>query len=81
MNIETRIKPSFSIIGKEGATTDGPGFIQALWADANAHLTDIFGIGDLLCAILHNKAIGLFVTDLKRPGLLKKVSCLRKALL
>ena len=41
MNIETRIKPSFSIIGKEGATTDGPGFIQALWADANAHFQEI----------------------------------------
>ena len=41
MNIEKRIKPSFSVIGKEGSTSDGPGFIQKLWEDANAHFAEV----------------------------------------
>lgn len=41
MKIETRIKDSFAVIGKEGATTDGDGFIRRLWADANAHFAEI----------------------------------------
>ena len=41
MKIETRMKASFSIIGKEGSTSDGQGFIQKLWEDANAHFSEI----------------------------------------
>lgn len=41
MKIEKRTKPSFSVIGKEGTTLDGPGFIQKLWADANAHFSEV----------------------------------------
>ena len=41
MNIERRIKPSFSIIGKEGSTVDGQGFIQNLWEDANSHFGEV----------------------------------------
>lgn len=41
MNIERRIKPSFSIIGKEGSTVDGQGFIQKLWEDANSHFSEV----------------------------------------
>ena len=41
MNIEKRIKESFSIIGKEGSTLDGQGFIQKLWADANSHFSEV----------------------------------------
>ena len=41
MNIEKRIKTSFSVIGKEGSTADGQGFIQKLWEDANAHFSEI----------------------------------------
>ena len=41
MNIEKRIKPSFSVIGKEGATSDGPGFIQNLWEEASAHFDEV----------------------------------------
>ena len=41
MNIEKRVKPSFSVIGKEGATSDGAEFIQKLWADANAHFEEV----------------------------------------
>ena len=33
MKIETHIKDSFVVIGKEGSTLDGQGFIQKLWTD------------------------------------------------
>ena len=38
MKIEKISKDSFVVIGKEGSTQDGEGFIQKLWEDANAHL-------------------------------------------
>lgn len=41
MNIERCILPALTIIGREGSTHDGPGFIQTLWADANAHFSEI----------------------------------------
>ena len=41
MKIEKRIKSSFSVIGKEGSTLDGPGFIQKLWEDANSHFSEV----------------------------------------
>lgn len=41
MKIEDRIKQSFTVIGKEGSTTDGPGFIQKLWAQANANFSQV----------------------------------------
>ena len=41
MNTERIILPSCTVIGKEGSTHDGPGFIQNLWVDANAHFTEI----------------------------------------
>ena len=41
MKIEKRIKPSFFIIGKEGSTLDGQGFIQKLWEDANSHFAEV----------------------------------------
>jgi len=41
MNIQRSIKASFTVIGKEGSTQDGDGFIQKLWADANAHFSEI----------------------------------------
>lgn len=41
MKIEKRIKPSFSVIGKEGSTLDGQGFIQKLWEDANSHFGEV----------------------------------------
>lgn len=34
-------KESFIVIGKEGATTDGAGFIQKLWDEANSHFGEI----------------------------------------
>ncbi len=41
MNINKCIKESFVVIGKEGSTNDGEGFIQGLWEDANAHFNEI----------------------------------------
>ena len=41
MKIESCIKESFSVIGKEGSTEDGPGFVQNLWADANSHFAEV----------------------------------------
>ena len=41
MNIKTMKKESFTVIGKEGSTTDGPGFIERLWQEAHAHYNEI----------------------------------------
>ena len=41
MIVETCIKESFVVIGKEGSTLDGEGFIQRLWADANSHFKEV----------------------------------------
>ena len=39
--MKTYIKKSFTVIGKEGTTADGQGFIQKLWADANGHFAEV----------------------------------------
>ena len=39
--MERIIKPAFSVIGKEGSTREGEGFIQRLWAEANASFGEI----------------------------------------
>ena len=41
MKIEKIVKESFAVIGKEGSTLDGPGFIQRLWAEANGHFGEV----------------------------------------
>lgn len=41
MKIQKCIKESFVVIGKEGSTLDGKGFIQKLWIDANSHFEEI----------------------------------------
>lgn len=41
MQIEKCEKSSFIVIGKEGSTSDGEGFIQRLWDDANAHFEQV----------------------------------------
>lgn len=41
MHIEKVIKPAFSVIGKEGSTKDGAGFIQNLWNEANSRFGEI----------------------------------------
>lgn len=35
------IKEEFVVIGKEGSTLDGEGFIQKLWDDANGHFHEV----------------------------------------
>ena len=35
------IKEKFVVIGKEGSTSDGEGFIRKLWNDANGHFHEI----------------------------------------
>lgn len=41
MKIEKCRKESFVVIGKEGSTKDGEGFIQNLWKDANSHFNEV----------------------------------------
>lgn len=41
MNINKCVKESFVVIGKEGSTNDGEGFIQKLWEDANSHFNEV----------------------------------------
>ena len=41
MKIEKCKKESFTVIGKEGSTSDGEGFIQNLWDDANSHFGEV----------------------------------------
>lgn len=41
MKVEQCIKESFVVIGKEGSTSDGEGFIQRLWEDANSHFAEV----------------------------------------
>lgn len=41
MNMEKCMKEPFAVIGKEGSTEDGPGFVQNLWTDANTHFAEV----------------------------------------
>ena len=39
--MERWIKPAFAVIGMEGSTEDGPGFIAALWDEANSRFGEV----------------------------------------
>lgn len=39
--MERIIKPAFAVIGMEGSTGDGPGFIQTLWEKANSRFGEV----------------------------------------
>ena len=41
MKTDKIVKDSFSVIGKEGSTQDGQGFIQRLWQEANSHFDEV----------------------------------------
>lgn len=41
MKINKGVKESFTVIGKEGSTLDGEGFIQKLWENANTHFVEV----------------------------------------
>lgn len=56
MEMERCTRKSFAVIGKLGSTDDGKGFIQNLWADANAHFAEVQPIAKydengMLCGI------------------------------
>ena len=44
MHPERIVKNRFTVIGKEGSTDDGPGFFRLLWAEANAHFSEVAGL-------------------------------------
>ncbi|MBQ8555405.1 MAG: GyrI-like domain-containing protein [Clostridia bacterium] len=39
--MERWLKPAFTLIGMEGSTADGPGFIQRLWESANSRFGEV----------------------------------------
>jgi hypothetical protein len=41
MNIQNTTKAPFIVIGKEGSTKDGDGFIKSLWENANGHFQEV----------------------------------------
>lgn len=41
MKLQRCEKKSFTVIGKEGSTLEGDGFIQKLWNDANSHFEEV----------------------------------------
>lgn len=41
MRLERCTKKAFAVIGKEGSTDDGTGFIQMLWKEANSHFSEV----------------------------------------
>ena len=41
LHIEKKLKPSFAVIGREGSTDEGEGFIQRLWDEANARYGEV----------------------------------------
>lgn len=65
MDIQRCIKNSFSVIGKEGSTKDGNGFIQNLWNDANSHFNEVV---DLTKKDENGKLLGIWgvMSDLTR---------------
>lgn len=68
MEINRCTKASFVVIGKEGATTDGEGFIQKLWADANGHFHEV---ADLAKKDENGNLLGIWgaMSDLSRSFL------------
>jgi hypothetical protein len=67
MKIEKATKDSFAVIGKEGSTREGDGFIQRLWQDANTHFDEI---ADLAKRDESGNLIGIWgaMTDLSCPS-------------
>ena len=44
MCVERIVKPAFAVIGREGSTDSGDGFIARLWNEANARFPEIAGL-------------------------------------
>lgn len=58
-------KGSFTVIGKEGSTRDGEGFIQRLWQEADSHFDEI---ADLVIKDEAGRPVGIWgaMTDFSR---------------
>ena len=41
LSVERVVRPAFSVMGKEGGSDDGDGFIARLWAEANAGFSEV----------------------------------------
>ncbi|MGN1018754.1 MAG: GyrI-like domain-containing protein [Aristaeellaceae bacterium] len=41
MNVERVVKEAFAVIGLEGSAEEGEGFVQRLWAEANARFPEV----------------------------------------
>lgn len=41
MELKKCVKETFAVIGKEGSTENGEGFIQRLWEDANSNFNEV----------------------------------------
>ena len=41
MTVERVVKEAFAVIGLEGSTEEGAGFVQRLWAEANGRFTEV----------------------------------------
>ena len=41
MTVERVVKAAFAVIGLEGSTEEGEGFVQRLWAEANARFPEV----------------------------------------
>ena len=59
------IKKKIVVIGKEGSTLDGEGFIQKLWNDANSHFNEI---AHLAKKDVNGKLVGIWgaMSDISR---------------
>ena len=59
------IKKKFVVIGKEGSTLDGEGFIQKLWNDANSNFNEI---AHLAKKDVNGKLVGIWgaMSDISR---------------
>jgi hypothetical protein len=60
MRIETCIKESFAVIGREGSTEDGAGFVQRLWADANSRFAEVAALAK------KDEKVGLYRASLNK---------------
>ncbi len=67
MKIATLIKTTFVVIGREGSTENGAGFVQRLWADANGHFDEV---ADLAKKDESGNLVGIWgaMTDLSRSS-------------
>ena len=76
MEIKECIKESFAVIGKEGSTDGGEGFIQRLWEDANFHFNEVQHLAKKDGA---ENIVGIWcaMSDFSRSFCLRRTACCR----